>query len=134
VANEFPGTPATGSGVRSRALRRPGIALLSSTRPCARRQSSWRAAAPGPEGSQDGDLKAVLAVAWLYWCRAQARPEGAAEEDMERSVGLFAPIFEIDPELLPPQLSALLAAQAAEENRSAAEPGDYGVPPLPGKR
>jgi hypothetical protein len=72
-------------------------------------------------GGSELDVEAVLAVAWLYWLRADAR--GSAGEDpepeMTTAVALFTPLHAVDPDLLPPTLRALLDA----DDLPAGDPG-----------
>ncbi|MPY31547.1 hypothetical protein FNH09_09710 [Streptomyces adustus] len=71
------------------------------------------------------DSEAVLAVAWFYWYRADipdtpdiSEISDVAHATLERSITLFTPLYEIDPDLLPPMLRDALADEAAPVSAS----------------
>jgi len=61
-------------------------------------------------GGSELDAEAVLAVAWLYWLRADARERVGEDPEPEvtTAVALFTPLHAVDPDLLPPTLRGLL--------------------------
>ena len=73
----------------------------------------------GPDA--DVDAEAVLAVAWFYWFRANAREAAGEDEeaDVTTAVELFTPLHAVDPGLLPPVLRELLNV----DDLPASEPG-----------
>lgn len=63
------------------------------------------------------DVEALVAVGWLYLCRAQAAEDTEAESELLTATSMFAPVFEAAPEHVPVDLHDHF------RDEQAAEPG-----------
>src|ERR1022692_447747 len=81
-------------------------------------------------GSRDlqSDMTALEIVAWLYWYRSQAIPDGASSAERESATKLFELMYVEDPQSVPGALQPILrerrlAKQQAYAKSPFAEPG-----------
>ena len=61
-------------------------------------------------------LNAALAVAWLYWCRYLALPEGQGQNDLREAIALFSSIAQASPHAVPEPLRKHLPPVGGDTN------------------